>query len=375
MDAALELTQQLVKRPSVSPDDAGCQEILIERLRPLGFRIEQLSFGAVDNLWARRGDEGPLFVFAGHTDVVPVGNLAQWDSDPFCPEIRNGNLYGRGVADMKGSLAAMICATEGFLAAGGLHRGSLAFLITSDEEGPATDGTGRVVDWLQQRGELIDWCVVGEPSSTERLGDTLRNGRRGSLSGHLVVQGIQGHVAYPELARNPIHKALPVLDQLRLLHWDDGGPHFPPTSFQISNLSAGAGAANVIPSELHADFNFRYSTESTEKALRNRVEELLREEGCDYELTWTNNAKPFVTAEGELIAMLRDSVSEVMGLQPRLSTGGGTSDGRFIAPTGAEVAELGLLNPTIHKVNEHAPVADLGNLTQIYQRLLEKLLS
>ena len=375
MSDTLELARELIRRASVTPEDAGCQDLLAQRLERLGFRIEPMPFGEVKNLWARKGESGPLFCFAGHTDVVPPGPLEAWDSPPFEPEIREGRLFGRGAADMKGSLAAMLTATERFLARHPDPVGSLAWLVTSDEEGVAVDGTVKVVERLEARGEKIDWCLVGEPSSGERLGDTIKNGRRGSLNGRLVVQGIQGHVAYPHLARNPVHQALPALAELAATEWDRGNDFFPPTSFQISNLHAGTGATNVIPGELEVVFNFRYSTENSAQTLERRTEEILRAHGLEYELEWSLSGEPFLTPEGELVEAAVAAVREVAGLEPELSTSGGTSDGRFIAPTGAQVIELGPRNATIHKVNEEVGVEELERLSRIYEALLERLLT
>ena len=370
----LNLARKLIARPSVTPEDAGCQELLIERLAPLGFRVERLRFGEVDNFWARRGDKGPLFVFAGHTDVVPPGPRDLWQSDPFDPVVRDGRLYGRGAADMKGSLAAMVTACERFLAAHPDPRGSIAFLVTSDEEGPGVDGTRRVVETLQERGETMDWCLVGEPSSRRWVGDVIKNGRRGSLGGRLVVRGKQGHVAYPHLARNPIHLFAPVLAELCAARWDDGNEFFPPTSFQVSNLHAGTGADNVIPATLEALFNFRYSTETDDTRLKAAVAAILDRHGLDYHLEWRLSGRPFLTAAGALVEAARTSIREVTGRDCRLSTDGGTSDGRFIAPTGAQVVELGPLNATIHQVNEWVGVDDLETLSMLYERILITLL-
>ncbi len=370
----LKLAQALIARPSVTPEDAGCQALLMTHLKPLGFHAQRLRFGEVDNLWARRGTQGPLFVFAGHTDVVPPGPREQWQSDPFSPEIRDGLLYGRGAADMKGSLAAMVTACERFVAAHPRHRGSIAFLITSDEEGPAVDGTRRVVESLQARGESIEWCLVGEPSSRERLGDVIKNGRRGSLGGRLRVRGVQGHIAYPHLARNPIHLFAPALAELCALEWDTGNAFFPPTAFQVSNIHAGTGADNVIPGELEVLFNFRYSTETTAEKLRATVEGVLERHRLDYTLEWRLSGEPFLTPAGALVDATRAAVREVTGHEPVLSTDGGTSDGRFIAPTGAQVVELGPLNATIHKIDECVAVADLDTLSLLYERILIKLL-
>jgi len=374
VSATLELARELISRPSVTPDDAGCQDLLSDRLLALGFRCERLRFGQVDNLWARRGEAKPLFCFAGHTDVVPPGPLTDWHSPPFAPEIRDGMLYGRGAADMKGSIAAFMTALEAFVAANPEHPGSIALLITSDEEGAAIDGTVKVVELLEQRGEKIDWCLVGEPSSVERLGDVVKNGRRGSHNARLVIHGIQGHVAYPHLARNPIHQAAPALAELAATEWDRGNAHFPPTSFQISNIHAGTGANNVIPGSLELLINFRFSTESTPEWLEQRVAQILDRHGLDYHIEWKLSGPPFLTPGGRLIEATQQAIGEVLGYPTELSTGGGTSDGRFIAPTGAEVLELGPLNATIHKLNECVAVADLDRLSTTYRRILELLL-
>ncbi len=373
MTETLELAKALIARPSVTPDDQGCQQMLIERLAPLGFQAEPMRFGEVDNLWLRRGQEGPLFCFAGHTDVVPTGPLAQWDSPPFEPTIRNGRLYGRGAADMKGSIAAFVTAVERYLR-DGRPNGSIALLITSDEEGPAVDGTVRVVETLEARGEKIDWCLVGEPSSTERVGDIIKNGRRGSLGATLTVIGRQGHVAYPHLAENPVHKAAFAIAELSNTLWDQGNDHFPPTTFQISNIHAGTGATNVIPGEMTVVFNFRFSTELTPEQIEARVEEILQRHGLDYRIDWNLSGMPFLTAEGRLVDAVGEAVRAVMGFDTELSTAGGTSDGRFIAPTGAEVVELGPRNATIHQVNEHVGVEELDQLSRIYEATLRGLL-
>jgi len=375
MSDTLDLAKELISRASITPEDAGCQDLMMARLQALGFKLETLSFGDTRNFWARRGTQAPLFCFAGHTDVVPSGPLDEWQSDPFQPEVRDGMLYGRGAADMKGSLAAMITATEAFLVKHPEHRGSIAYLITSDEEGPATDGTTRVMETLEQRNEKIDWCLVGEPSSTDRLGDVMKNGRRGSHGCCLTVKGIQGHVAYPHLARNPVHEALPALAELVARKWDQGNDHFPPTTFQISNIHAGTDATNVIPGTLEVLFNFRFSTETTHQELEQQVEEILSRYALDYDIEWTLSGPPFLTAEGILLDAAQQAVRDIMGYSARLSTSGGTSDGRFIAPTGAQVLELGPLNATIHKVNECVAVDDLDNLSRIYARLLELLLT
>jgi len=375
MSATLELAKDLIRRPSVTPDDAGCQAVLAARLETLGFRIEHLRFGAVDNLWARRGDRGPVLAFAGHTDVVPTGPVERWSSDPFQPEVRDGHLYGRGAADMKGSLAAMVTGCERFVAAYPEHRGSLALLLTSDEEGPSLDGTVKVIEALEARGEKIDWCVVGEPTSTARVGDVIKNGRRGSLNGHLVIHGQQGHVAYPHLADNPVHRAAPALAELCAETWDAGNEFFPPTTFQISNVHAGTGADNVIPGDLEVVFNFRFSTESTEEDLRRRVHATLDRCGLRYTLRWRLSGQPFLTAPGELVDAMRASIRTVTGAVAELSTSGGTSDGRFIAPTGAQVVELGPVNASIHKLDEHVRCEDLDLLSHMYEGIMERLLT
>lgn len=373
-DATAALTRALIARPSVTPDDAGCLDLVGARLAAQGFRLERLPRGNVDNLWAVHGDGGPCLAFAGHTDVVPPGPLADWHSAPFEPVERDGLLYGRGAADMKGSLAAMVVAVERLLAAHPELPGRLAFLLTSDEEGPAVDGTVRVVEWLAARDALPTWCIVGEPSSLARLGDCVRVGRRGSLNGHLRVLGMQGHVAYPERAANPIHRALPALAELAGRRWDAGNAHFPPTSFQLSNIAAGTGAENVIPGSLEARFNFRYSTEQTEDGLRAAVTAVLDAHGLDYRLDWRLSGAPFLTAGGRLVEVTRAVLHEELGIEPECSTGGGTSDGRFIAPHGVEVVELGPVNATIHKVDECVAVADLERLAVVYQRIAERLL-
>ena len=375
MSDTLQLANDLIGRASVTPEDAGCQELLRGRLGGIGFECQDLPFGEVSNFWARRGNRAPLLVFAGHTDVVPPGPLEQWHSDPFKPQVRDGLLYGRGAADMKGSLAAMVTACEAFVAEHPDHKGSIGFLITSDEEGPAVDGTVKVVEWLQQRGGTIDWCLVGEPSSNERVGDVIKNGRRGSLNGKLSVRGKQGHVAYPQLAANPVHLAAPALAELAATEWDQGNAHFPPTSFQISNLHAGTGAENVIPGELQVMFNLRYSTALTEQQIRARIEGLLDRHGLDYTLQWRLSGQPFLTAAGALVDAARAAIREVAHIDTELSTSGGTSDGRFIAPAGAQVLELGPINATIHQVNECVAVTALDELAEMYRRILEKLLT
>ncbi|WP_100143574.1 succinyl-diaminopimelate desuccinylase [Shewanella carassii] len=370
----LELAKELISRASVTPLDEGCQALMAERLAKLGFANESMVFEDTTNLWSRRGTEGPVFCFAGHTDVVPPGDLANWHTPPFEPVVIDDYLHGRGAADMKGSLAAMVVATERFVTAHPHHQGSIAFLITSDEEGPFINGTTRVIDTLEARNEKITWALVGEPSSTLKLGDVVKNGRRGSLTGNLVVKGIQGHVAYPHLADNPVHKAAPALAELAAMQWDKGNAFFPPTSFQIANINGGTGASNVIPGELKVMFNFRYSTEVTAEELIKRVENILDAHGLNYELGWIFNGLPFLTGDGPLLEATRQAIKEVTGSDTDPQTSGGTSDGRFIAPTGAQVIELGPVNATIHKVNECVKVADLELLAQCYQRILEKLL-
>jgi succinyl-diaminopimelate desuccinylase len=370
----LTLAQDLIRRPSVTPNDAGCQTFVGLRLAALGFHLEPMPSNGVTNLWARRGTEGPLFCFAGHTDVVPPGPIGDWESDPFDPQLRDGMLYGRGAADMKGSIAAMVTATEAFVHAHPGHRGSIAFLITSDEEGIATDGTVKVVEALKARGEGMDWCLVGEPSCRERLGDTIKNGRRGSINGFLTVIGRQGHVAYPNLAKNPLHAFAPVLARLVAEEWDQGNAHFPPTSFQMANLNVGTGAENVIPGRLTAQFNLRFSSELTEGEIRRRVTAMMDAAGLDYELTWRLSGHPFLTPAGELVDAARGVIAEITGERAELSTSGGTSDGRFIAILGGQVLELGPLNATIHQANECVAVADLERLAAIYRGILERLL-
>ncbi len=375
MSDTLRLAIDLMARPSVTPHDEGCQQLLASRLERLGFAVERLRFGEVDNIWAQRGNGRPLVVFAGHTDVVPPGPEGQWASSPFRPEIRDGQLYGRGAADMKGSLAAFVTAIEQFLAHHPQHRGTIGLLITSDEEGPAVDGTVRVMEWLTASGRHIDYCVVGEPSCQEQLGDVIKIGRRGSLNGELTVHGEQRHIAYPRPGANPIHAFAAALDALVRTEWDRGNAQFPPTSFQISNLRAGTGAENVTPGTLTAQFNFRFSTSVTVAELRARVEEILRASGLHYDLSWRLSGEPFLTPGGRLVDALRQAIHDVLGAEPALSTSGGTSDGRFIAPTGAEVAEFGPLNHSIHRIDEHVAVADLDRLSQVYARTLELLLA
>jgi succinyl-diaminopimelate desuccinylase len=375
MSATLELTHDLISRASVTPADEGCQELMAKRLERIGFHVERWRYGNVDNLWARRGEAGPLLCFAGHTDVVPTGPLEEWRSDPFKPAIREGLLYGRGAADMKSGLAAMLTATESFIAERPAHRGALAFLITSDEEGPSVDGTRRVVENLRERGEHIDWCIVGEPSSETSIGDTIKIGRRGSLSGRLTVHGVQGHIAYPQFADNPIHSFAPALAELSSRAWDQGNEYFQPTTFQVSNLNAGTGAPNVIPGELKARFNLRYSPVHTLDELKASVEEVLSRHGVKYTLEWYLSGEPFYTAPGALSSAVCAAVRSITGRDPALSTGGGTSDGRFIAPMGAQVVELGVVNATIHKVNECVRIEDIDTLHAIYLQTLRNLLA
>ena len=375
MSQTVELTKDLIARRSLTPADEGCQALMAARLEAAGFRIEPLRYGDVENLWAQRGQSGPVFCFAGHTDVVPAGPPEAWTSDPFTPSIRDGWLYGRGAADMKSGLAAMVTATEAFVLAHPKHRGSLSFLITSDEEGPSIDGTKRVAETLRQRGQRIDWCVVGEPSSETVLGDTIKIGRRGSLSGRLTVHGVQGHVAYPQHAENPVHRFAPALAELTTRRWDEGTEHFQPTSFQISNVAAGTGAPNVIPGELRARFNLRYSPAQTLEGLKATVEEILRRHGVRFSLEWFVSGEPFYTAAGILSEAVSAAVQEVSGAAPKRSTGGGTSDGRFIAPLGAQVVELGVVNASIHKVNECVRLADIDALHLMYVGILKRLLA
>jgi len=369
-----DLSCDLLSRQSVTPLDEGCQDLMIAHLKPLGFAIEPMIFEDTTNLWARRGTSGPLFCFAGHTDVVPVGNLDKWLNPPFSPKLIDGMLHGRGAADMKGSLAAMLIATERFVKQYPDHNGSIAFLITSDEEGPFINGTTRVIDTLEARNEKIQYCIVGEPSSTHHLGDIVKNGRRGSLTGDLTIHGKQGHVAYPHLAINPIHLAMPALDELSNTVWDNGNASFPPTSLQISNINGGTGAGNVIPGELQVQFNLRYSTELTFEKIITRVTQILAKHKLDYDIDWTYNGLPFLTDHGNLLDAVKGSIKEITGLETDPQTTGGTSDGRFIAPTGAQLVELGPVNATIHQVNECVKFSDLELLTDVYQRILEKLL-
>ncbi len=373
--STVALTQELIRRPSVSPEDQGCLQIIGERLGAIGFRLERMPFGPVENLWALHGEGGPVLCFAGHTDVVPTGPREEWQTDPFEPVVRDGMLYGRGAADMKSGLAAMITATERFIANHPRHSGTLAFLLTSDEEGPSVDGTRRVMEVLEARGDKITWCVVGEPTSTDAFGDMVKIGRRGSLSGKLTVHGIQGHVAYPHLADNPVHAAAPALAELAARVWDKGNEFFQPTTFQISNISAGTGAPNVIPGELKARFNIRFSTEQTVEKLQQTITEILNRHKVNYTLERFVSGLPFFTPPGALSDAVLKAVKEKTGRTPELSTTGGTSDGRFIAPTGAQVVELGVINATIHKVNESVRITDIDTLSATYERVMELLLS
>ncbi|MGR5077580.1 succinyl-diaminopimelate desuccinylase [Photobacterium swingsii] len=370
----IALAKDFISRQSVTPEDAGCQDVMIARLEKIGFTIETMVFEDTTNLWARRGSEAPLFVFAGHTDVVPSGNVAQWHTPPFEPTIIDGYLHGRGAADMKGSLACMIVAIERFIAENPDHTGSIALLITSDEEGPFINGTTRVIDTLEARNEKIDMCIVGEPSSTHEVGDVVKNGRRGSITGDVTIKGTQGHVAYPHLADNPVHRAMPALAELAATTWDNGNDYFPPTSFQIANLAAGTGASNVIPGEFNVQFNFRFSTELTDEDIKRKVHSVLDAHGLDYDLKWTLSGQPFLTDHGTLLDAVVTAIETVNHKRPELLTTGGTSDGRFIARTGAQVVELGPVNATIHKVNECVKVADLEKLTDMYQKVLENAL-
>jgi succinyl-diaminopimelate desuccinylase len=374
MTATLDLAKQLITIPSITPDDLGCQKIIAERLAAIGFTIEHLRFDEVDNLWARYGTRPPLFVFAGHTDVVPSGPVDRWSSDPFTPTITDHVMTGRGSADMKSSIAAMVCACEIFLQ----HRdkelnGSIAFLITSDEEGPATDGTVRVMQHLHNNNDKIDWCLVGEPSSSDTLGDTIKNGRRGSISGDLTIHGVQGHIAYPHLAKNPIHLFAGALQDLCNESWDQGNEFFPPTSFQISNIHGGAGVSNVIPGELNVQFNLRFSTEITDQEIRQRIAAILDGHRLKYSLHWSLSGQPFITPDGELVEATKQAIKSICNIDTKLSTAGGTSDGRFIAPTGAQVIELGPINESIHKIDENIDIRQLELLTQVYTEILHNL--
>lgn len=370
----IELAQQLIKRPSLSPNDEGCQQLMIDRLQAIGFTVEAMDFEDTQNFWAWRG-EGQTLAFAGHTDVVPTGDEKRWDNPPFEPAIRDGMLYGRGAADMKGSLAAMVVAAERFVAAKPDHRGRLAFLITSDEEASATHGTVKVVEALMARNERLDYCLVGEPSSTERVGDVVKNGRRGSITANLHIHGVQGHVAYPHLADNPVHRAMPALNELVAIEWDRGNEFFPPTSMQIANVQAGTGSNNVIPGDLYVQFNFRFSTELTDAMIKQRVEELLERHQLNYSIEWRLSGQPFLTSRGALVDAVVNAVEHYSELTPQLLTTGGTSDGRFIAQMGAQVVELGPVNATIHKVNECVNAADLQLLSRMYQRIMEQLVA
>ena len=375
LSPTVALTCELIEQQSVTPEDARCQQIMIERLKAIGFEITELPFGDVKNFWAVRGDRGPTLCFAGHTDVVPTGDPAQWQTPPFTPTIADGILYGRGAADMKGSLAAMITATEAFVAEHPDHKGRIAYLITSDEEGIAVNGTVKVVEWLAVHNQMPEWCLVGEPSSTERCGDVVKNGRRGSLGGTLKIRGIQGHVAYPHLAENPIHRAAPALAALTAETWDEGNEFFPATSFQISNINGGTGATNVIPGELDVVFNFRFSTEVTADQLKARTTAILDSFALNYKLDWHLSGEPFLTASGDLVAAVRDSIRAVTGRDTELSTAGGTSDGRFIAPHGTQVVELGPINASIHKIDENTPIGELDELSDMYRGILTRLLT
>ncbi len=374
MSSTLDFARNLIRQPSVTPDDAGCQDLIAEALQPAGFKAEFLTYGEVRNVWLRRGQVDPLLVFAGHTDVVPTGPIEQWHYPPFSATVQDGILHGRGAADMKGSLAAMVTACQQFVVNHPNHRGSIALLITSDEEGPANNGTVKVVEKLCDREEIIDWCVVGEPTSREQTGDVIKNGRRGSLGGKLTIQGVQGHVAYPHLADNPIHRAADIVTRLTAQTWDEGNEFFPPTTFQVSNLNSGTGASNVIPAQAELDFNLRYSPESSIESIKERVNALCQQVCTDYEIDWSRPNLPFQTQPGELVDAASAAIYAVTGLTTDLSTEGGTSDGRFIAPTGAQVIELGPVNRTIHQINEQVAVADLETLAIIYQKILENLL-
>jgi succinyl-diaminopimelate desuccinylase len=375
MSTTLKLAQQLISRRSLTPNDEGCLDLIGSRLEPLGFKLERMRCGEVDNLWARRGTDGPVVCFAGHTDVVPTGPVEKWICDPFTPTVRDGMLYGRGASDMKGSLAAFVTGIEQFVARHPQHKGSIALLLTSDEEGIAVDGTVRVVEALQARGEKLDYCIVGEPTSVSRTGDTIKNGRRGSLSGTLTVKGVQGHIAYPHLVKNPIHLAAPAIAELAATVWDEGNEYFPPTSWQISNIHGGTGATNVVPGTVEILFNFRHSTASTVDSLKHRVHAILDKHGLEYHLEWEQSSgKPYLTPRGNLVDAVSAAISEVTGITTELSTSGGTSDGRFIADICPQVIELGPLNATIHKINECVAVADLDALSQIYGATLERLL-
>lgn len=376
MSTTLELTKQLISRKSLTPLDEGCIDIIGARLAPMDFNLEKMRHGEVDNLYARRGDASPIVCFAGHTDVVPTGPVAKWDSDPFTPTVRDGMLYGRGTADMKGSIAAFVSATERFVASYPQHKGSIALLLTSDEEGIAVDGTVRVVEALKERKELLDYCIVGEPTAVAKVGDTIKNGRRGSLSATLIVKGVQGHIAYPHLVKNPIHKAAPAIAELAATEWDKGNEYFPPTSWQISNIHGGTGATNVVPGTVEIQFNFRHSTASTVDSLKQRIHAVLDKHGLEYDMQWENSSgKPYLTPRGDLVDAVAEAIKQVTGIDTELSTSGGTSDGRFIADICKQVLEVGPVNATIHKLNECVSVADLDALSDIYYLTLVKLLA
>ena len=375
LSATLNLACDLISRPTVSPVDGGCQEVMIERLQAIGFNIQRLPFADVDNFWAVKGDSGPTLCFAGHTDVVPTGKLEDWQQPPFEPTIADDILYGRGAADMKGALAAMVTACERFVEEHPDHTGRIAFLITSDEEGPAINGTVKVVEWLQEQNIIPEWCVIGEPSSNQQLGDMVKNGRRGSLNAKLIIKGTQGHIAYPHMADNPIHRAAPALAELMAQHWDEGNDFFPATSFQVSNINGGTGATNVIPGDVTVVFNFRFSTEVTAQELQQRVEAILAQHGLRYDIEWNLSGEPFITEPGDLVTAVVDSIQQETGLNTELSTSGGTSDGRFIAKLGTQVIELGTINETIHKVDEQIIASDLDTLSTIYQGILKNLLA
>ncbi len=375
MSATLNLAKQLIAQPSVTPEDKDCQNMMIARLEAIGFKIERLKFGEVENFWARRGTKAPLFCFAGHTDVVPTGPHSDWKTPPFEPTEKDGYLYGRGAADMKGSLACIVVACEEFVKTHPDHKGSISFLITSDEEGPAHNGTVKVIETLEARNEKIDYCLVGEPSSSNKVGDTIKNGRRGSLGCELTVKGLQGHVAYPHLAKNPVHSAAPALAELAQTEWDKGNDFFPATTFQISNINSGTGATNVIPGTCEVVFNFRFSTETTADSLRERTQAILDRHGVDYDINWKLSGQPFLTSAGALVEAAQAAVKKVTGYETELSTAGGTSDGRFIAPTGAQLVELGPTNATIHQIDECTHIAELDTLTEIYTQLMVELLA
>ena len=371
----LKLACDLISRRSVTPEDDGCQAMMAERLETLGFNVEAMPFEEVKNFWARRNNEGPVLCFAGHTDVVPTGPAEHWQTPPFEPTIKEGFLHGRGAADMKGSIAAFMTALDRFVAKHPDHKGSIALLITSDEEGPFVNGTTRVIDTLEARQEKITWCIVGEPSSTREVGDIIKNGRRGSLGASLVVKGVQGHVAYPHLVTNPIHKVAPALAELASTEWDQGNEFFPPTSFQVSNINAGTGATNVVPGQVDIEFNFRFSTQVTDTELKERVTEILNRHGLEWDITWRLSGQPFITPRGDLVNATERAIKSITGRSTELSTSGGTSDGRFIAPTGAQVVELGPVNATIHKIDEHVSVEDLDTLSAIYEQVMINLLT